>query len=253
MTAKLREDPFVALLDELAEKTNSEGQSDAWRGNAIASLYAYCDHQSTIPFDALSAVILAGKLRIPAPESAIAIIDKAVHDCLRQGSLDVAFGMKGKGTGKTLDAAIPKRLRRYMLDDLCEQVHQLILKGKTQTEACRLVARSVDISKKVAGHPSIWANMQFNIRRPNKNTLMGIYRTWRDTRECVQKQLDQFETARLAERTLQAALRLRARMRRTRSIINVDTFTRRVLDKAIEQLTLVVYSQSGNVLRPFSP
>lgn len=252
MTAKLRKDPFVALLDELAVKTNPEGQADAWRGNAIAALYAYCYQQSTTPFDALSAVILAGKLRIPAPESAIAIIDKAVLDCLREGSLDVAFGMKGKGTGKTLDAAIPQRLRRYMLDDLCEQVHQLILKGKTQTEACDLVARSVNISKKVEGHPSIWANAQFNIRRPNKNTLMGIYRRWRDTRERVEKQLDQLETVRLAERTLQAAQRLRARMRKTRSM-KMDTSIRRVLDKVIERLTLVVCSPSGNVLRPFSP
>ena len=67
MPTKSSEDPFLARLDKASASLSPKSKSDAWRSNAIASLYAYHYQQSSNPFDALSAVILAGKLRILPP------------------------------------------------------------------------------------------------------------------------------------------------------------------------------------------
>ena len=141
-----------------------------------------------------------------------------------------------------------------MLDDLCEKVHQLIMNGKTQTEACRLVARGVNDTKKLEGHnSSLWGNTKHNIRRPNQNTLMGIYRDWRNTRMRIHKQIDHTETVLQTERTLQTALKLREHIQMGKSVVKVDDLTRRVLNEVIKQLTLAVYSPSKSELRPFVP
>lgn len=176
MPAKSLDDPFLARLDEISAKRCPDEKSEAWRSIAIATLYCYYYQELKTAFDALSAVVLAGRLEIPAPQSAIDLIEKAVFDCICYGSLDVAFGLKGKGTGETLNAPIPQRMRQYMLDDLCTKVHQLIMAGKTQAEACRLVALEAKDTKKAEGqNPSFGEirNITFavQIRTPSRASI----------------------------------------------------------------------------------
>jgi hypothetical protein len=165
-------DPFLASLDEESDRS---GKADTWRTEAIASLYVYHHAESKTSFSAISAMVLAGKIGIPAPMWAVELVEKAITDFMRGGGpLDIAFGFKGEGTGNTKGAEARQRLRKLMLEMLCARVHQLVADGLSKTKACRQVARQVKGLSKLNGKVDTfpWYDGQYKIELPNADTLL---------------------------------------------------------------------------------
>ncbi len=171
-------DPFLAFLDE-----QLEGEAEPWRREAILSLYECHYTEPKTPFLATSAMVSAGLLGIAAPMWAVKLFKAATNDRITSPdikSLDIALGFKGEGTGKTKAAEVPQRVRKNMLEVLCQAVHKLVIGGLSKTEACRQVAKQVKALFRKDGDTSssLWTTNCYGIKPPNADTMLRQYRKW---------------------------------------------------------------------------
>ena len=182
-------DPFLASLDEQLE---SIGEAEPWRREAIVSLYGCHYTEPKTPFLAMSAMVLAGYIGIPAPMWAVKLVHAAINDYITSPdvkSLDIALGFKGEGTGKARAAEAPQRLRKVMQEHLCSSVHKLVAGGLSKTEACKQVAQRVKALFSIDGNTSLslWITNCYSIKPPNADTLLRRYQEW----ERDQKRIDE--------------------------------------------------------------
>lgn len=183
-------DTFLASLDELSEGC---GEAEPWRAQAIATLYGCHYIEPKTPFLGITAMVRAGQIGIPAPIWAVKLVDEAINDYIRRGSsLDIAFGFKGEGTGKTRGAEARQRLRKVMLESLCSSVHKLVVGGLSKTKACKQVAQQVKALGRLQhnSNTTLWYNNSYNIQTPNADTLLDHYRTWEQIEKAVSGQKD---------------------------------------------------------------
>jgi hypothetical protein len=172
-------DAFLASLDEQSERL---GEVEPLRREAIVGLYCCHYAEPRTPFSAMTAMVLAGQIGIPAPMWAIKLVDAAINDYITSPdvkSLDIALGFKGKGTGKRRSAEAPQRLRKVMLEGLCMSVHKLVVAGLPKIEACRQVARQAKAPFSIKGTTtSLWFTNCYSIKPPNADTLFDHYQEW---------------------------------------------------------------------------
>ena len=181
-------DAFLASLDDQLERC---GGGEPWRTEAIINLYGYHYTEPKTPFLAIGAMVLAGQIGILAPMWAVKLVDTAIKDVILRGSsLDIAFGVKGEGTGNTRGAEARKRLRKVMLEGLCSSVHRLVVGGLSRTTACKQVAQHVKALARAEGKQrdiTLWFNERYSIKPPNGDTLLKQYRSWEKNHKSIEE------------------------------------------------------------------
>lgn len=166
-----KSDPFLSRLDAAAEQKPPAGMDVKYHNEAIATLYclAYSEHKTG--FDAFKAVVLSGRLGLPAPSWAIDLLEKAGNDTASgRTTLDVALGFRGEGSGGTKRAAVPQHLHAMYYETWCRAVLTLVRKGRTPEEACRLVAETLQTPD--------WNHSAYEIKPPSAETLLDHYKIW---------------------------------------------------------------------------
>jgi hypothetical protein len=128
------ESPYLALL-RATLKEHPE------RTAPLTGLFGLELKAEKVPFDAWLAVIWSGDARVPLPDWAVLIFNNINHQYLggHIRSLDVAFGFKAAGKGKTSE--LLRRVHHVQRETLCQDVWKLTLLGYKIVPACRLVAR----------------------------------------------------------------------------------------------------------------
>lgn len=158
------ESPYLALLRDIL-KEHPE------RIGPLSGLYGLESKAEKVPFDAWLAVIWSGEAGVSLPDWAV-LIFKDIGDRYMSGhvrSLDVAFGFKAAGKGKTSE--LLRRVHHVQREKLCQDVWKLTLLGYKILPACRLVARRFQLDS-----PKIYEEIIYRLQ-PGKGNFAEYLRT----------------------------------------------------------------------------